>query len=160
MLTYGFAFGTSVSLAAWSTGFTLEEEKREKPLNTRLKIKGNPEPHPTPHLSTPAPSCTCRAGDAGADTSGYGSSSLEQGSAHSRRQMEVSGDTHAVTLGAGGTAGTLGSRGTARTGEARSACNARSTLEEADGGEGAAQPLSPGPGQRRWTLTVAPLAPG
>lgn len=46
--------------------------------------------------------------------------------------MEVSGDTHAVTLGAGGTAGTLGSGGTAGTGEARSASNARSTLGEAD----------------------------
>ena len=46
--------------------------------------------------------------------------------------MEVSGDTHTVTLGTRGTAGTLGSGGTTGTGEAGSASNARSTLEEAD----------------------------
>lgn len=52
-VTYGFAFGTSVSLVAWSTGFTLEVEgeKREEPFNTRLRGKGSPEPHPARPLS-------------------------------------------------------------------------------------------------------------
>lgn len=56
----------------------------------------------------------------------------QEGSNPQRKQMEVSRDTHAVTLGTRGTAGTLGSRGTTGTGEARSASNARSTLEEAE----------------------------
>lgn len=52
-VTYGFAFGTSISFAAWSTGFTLEVEgeKREKSLNISWMSKGSPEPHPAQPLS-------------------------------------------------------------------------------------------------------------
>lgn len=85
----------------------------------------------------PAPSCICRArGDRGCRRRQFqGDSSLQEGKKGSdpgRGRMEVSRDTHAVTLGAGGTAGTLGPGGTAGTGEAGSASNARSTLGEAD----------------------------
>lgn len=152
----------------------MEGEKREKPFNTRLMSKGSPAPQQelgggcSASVSLqhhPALAGLEGTGDARGDSSRWDSSLLEEkkGSDPGRRRVEVSGDTHAVTLGTGGTAGTLGSGGTAGTGEAGSASNARSTLEEADeavrkqhGPSSQSQEEAGGQG----TLTVAPLAPG
>lgn len=172
-VTYGFAFGTGVSLVAWSTGFTLEVEgeKREKPFNTRLMIKGSPEPHPA------RPLCRGRDGQHPSDPSTI--LCLQEGC--QRRHLQVGQQLAGAEEGIqprekvdGGVWGysqcypwDRGHRwdpGVRRDHGHRGSRERQQCQEHPrrgrGGGEGAARTLIPEPGRGRGTLTVAPLAPG
>ena len=116
-------------------GAPWKRKKREKPFTTSWVSQGSPEPHPArPHSrrgdaqQLPAPSPTLRCQHRHLRVGQQQKNGCDPGG----RRAEVSGDTHAVTLGTGGTAGALGSGGPAGAGEAGSASDARSTLEEAE----------------------------
>lgn len=154
-VTYRFAFGTSVAFVAGSTGLTLGKGERlpaerwAQGAPTASHRGGDPQP--------PAPSRACGR-DTRGDTSGTAARRSRTDPAPGGAGWG-SGDTHSVTLGAGGAAGTLGARGAAGTGEAGSTSDARSALEEAE--EAVREQHGPSSQSRgAGTLTVAPLAPG